>query len=346
MRSTQELSREQEQRALEIHRKSVFINLCDSTNLGNFDEIYMQKLTEGEVTSVAVTCFAYKENFCDAVKSVNEWRTKCAGLGKAFVATSAEDIEKAKRDGKIAILPASQNTEQVENDLGNLDVFCRLGVGIMGLTYQRKNQMGDGLGERTNSGLSKLGTQAIEAMNRLGIVIDLSHCGVATSMEAMEMSKDPVMFTHSTVRGLCNNIRNMTYEQIKALAENDGVVGILALSCFLTDKGEQVGSTMDDYLNHIDYVSDLVGVDHVGVGLDLGDRSRPEGFLAFRLKFPEFPPLDELIRKGIYFPKELGSAATLSAITKGLVARGYSDEDIQKILGKNALRVFKRVWRQ
>lgn len=204
--------------------------------------------------------------------------------------------------------------------------------------------MGDGLGEKTNCGLSKLGVQVVEELNRLGILIDLSHSGVATTMEAMQISKDPVIFSHANARSLCDNIRNLTDEQMKALSENGGTIGILALSPFLSNRAAQTGSTMEDYLNQIDYVRDLVGVDHVSIGLDLGEASKPEDFLRLRLRYPEFPLLDEFKRKGIYAPKELENATTLSAITKGLVTRGYSDEEIQRVLGKNALRVFRDVW--
>jgi len=338
------LTREQEQRALDIHRKSIFVNICDTTHIRNFENSYVQKLIEGGVTSVVVTCFAYEENFSSAIRNTNLWQMKGLCLDGTFVATTAESIQKAKGEGKLAIVLGSQNTEQIENDLPNLNIFHKLGLRIMGLTYQRKNPMGDGLGEKTNCGLSKLGVQVVEELNRLGILIDLSHSGVATTMEAMQISKDPVIFSHANARSLCDNIRNLTDEQMKALSENGGTIGILALSPFLSNRAAQTGSTMEDYLNQIDYVRDLVGVDHVSIGLDLGEASKPEDFLRLRLRYPEFPLLDEFKRKGIYAPKELENATTLSAITKGLVTRGYSDEEIQRVLGKNALRVFRDVW--
>jgi membrane dipeptidase len=231
--------------------------------------------------------------------------------------------------------------------LNLLKIFYQLGLRICGLAYTRRNAFADGCGEKTDCGLSRIGELAVEEMNKLGVLIDLSHCGYTASMQAIDLSKDPVSFTHSCARGVYDHIRNLTDEQIKACAEKGGVIGVNAFSNYLHPKGLAEGATVAHSLNHIDYIVNLVGVDHVGIGTDTTESRTVDEALELARAYPELgePPKSvtlESIRKRY----ALKSIMEIRNYTRGLVARGYSDQEILKILGGNFLRLFKKVWKK
>lgn len=278
------------------------------------------------------------------------------------IVNTTSDIKRAKQEGKLAIILGLQNlpfsTAKYPDDLRFIDMLYWLGVRIAQLTYQRKNLLGDGCGERTDSGLSKFGIQVIEKMNRLGMLVDLSHVGPKSTMEAIETSKDPVVFSHSNCRSICDNVRNKSDEQIKALAEKGGVMGICAFPPLLN---MEKPATFEDFLDHMTHAIELVGVDHVGVGLDTYtslplhpdidvQKSRYNAHIAnLRVNYPGLtaPYMTFIPGKGRYRVEELKNNRTVKAnISKGLTDRGYSSSEICNILGRNFIRVFGKAWRE
>jgi len=226
-----------------------------------------------------------------------------------------------------------------------MDIFKALGVRIMQLTYQYRNLVGDGSGEPGNAGLSRFGHALIRRMNELGIVIDLAHVGGRTTVEAIQASRHPAIVSHSGVRALCDTVRNKTDEEIRVLAAKGGVIGIPPKSGFLRPDGLARGTTIDDYIDHIDYVRRLVGIDHVGIGTDVGDDRKysKEHLREFHSKFPEVGMIDDSLRTDLIHTRGLDTPAKLPNITAGLVRRGYRDDEIAKVLGGNFLRVFRVV---
>lgn len=342
-----ELSKEEEQRALDIHRKAIVIDGLHIINAG-LPEVkkgeYFEKMRKAGVTATNTTIgWFFTENFRQAIDNIADWyRLPPAAKNQLLLATTAKDVEKAKKTGKYAAILGFQNTKMIEEDIGLLQVFYNLGVRILQLTYNFRNFVGDGCNERTDAGLSRFGVQVVEEMNRLHMLIDLSHVGPVTTNEAIDISKNPVAFTHACPRSITDSVRNKTDEQIKALAEKGGVMGICAWSpiCY-TKYG--VRPTVDDFMTHVDYVVNLVGVEHVGIGLDLNATRTKEYFDSFKSKYPEIvgPFIFETYRT-----KDLDEASLMPNVTRGLVARGYSDQEIFKILGGNFLELFRRVWRQ
>jgi len=207
------------------------------------------------------------------------------------------------------------------------------------LVFNTRNYVGDGCGERTNAGLSYLGLELVEKMNELGMLIDLSHCGVQTTLDAIEASKDPVFCNHVGARALYPTMKRLkTDQELLALAKKGGLAGVSAIPNQLSGNAEQ---GIEDMLNHIDYFVNLIGVDHVAIGLDIvfGDHveyHRRAAKTTFKLSY---------IGQGLEAPYMYGieSPEEWPNITRGLVARGYSDDDITKILGGNALRLIKEV---
>jgi membrane dipeptidase len=232
----------------------------------------------------------------------------------------AEDILKAKEKDKLGVILQFQNSLPVETDLRLLEVWYKLGVRIIQLAYNPRNLVADGCYEKTDCGLSDYGRNMVEEMNRIGMLIDLSHVGTKSANEAIELSKETVIFSHANAKALADVPRNLTDDQIKAVAEKDGVIGIGAPSFILKKGGEETGTDINDYVKHIDYMVNLVGPEYVGIGTDY-EEGRPKPRACF------------------------DSLTDLVKVVAILLDRGYSDQEVSNIMGGNWFRVFKKVWK-
>lgn len=303
----------------------------------------LQDMLEGGLTAACVTVPAIHSatpppNFRGAINEIAErlhWLAKYHDKG--LLATSTSHIKKAKQEGIAAVIFSPQNMNILERNLELLRVLYRLGVRVGQLAYNYRNDIGYGVYEHKDCGLSDFGFEVVEEMNKMKMVIDVSHCSRATTEETIKVSSDPVVISHANVHSLCSHPRNKTDEQIHALAENGGVMGITALSTFcMTDNTQP---TIEDVLDHVDYVINLVGVDHVGLGTDIDETMTEQRWDAFK----RFSGLN-LPENLTCYAKGFDGFKSYFNITKGLVARGYSDREISKVLGGNFLRVFKEVW--
>lgn len=228
--------------------------------------------------------------------------------------TSYDEIMEAVRNGKVAAMLSIEGADVIEGRLSVLRTFYRLGVRMVGLVHSLRNPLADGVADaRTRGGLSELGVQVVEELDRLGVVIDVSHISDPGFWDVMDIAKRPVVASHSNSRSVCPHPRNMTDEMIQALAERGGVMGMNFAPSFVHSKEPSVETLVD----HIDHIAGLVGPDHVGLGSDFdGIPSTPRG---------------------------LEDAARMPNITAELVRRGYSEEDVRKILGGNHLKLFRKV---
>lgn len=264
------------------------------------------------------------------------------------VIRNCQDLTKAKEAGEIGLILWFQDPHPVENSLELLRVFYELGVRTMQLTYNRANYLGAGSTEERDRGLTKFGAEVIAEMNHLGMVIDLSHSSKQTALDAMRESKHPVLFSHANPRALTDSPRNKDDEELKLLAEQGGVVGLTPWGP-LCWKG--IGRpSLDDYIDHIEYVINLVGVDHVGFGSDntadhstdtAGTEEQSALYPGVVAEYNRAVGTDPSIRhaEGFSGPHDLGN------LVKGLKRRDFSESDIGKLLGGNFLRVFKEVWK-
>jgi membrane dipeptidase len=282
---------------------------------------------------------ALPEDFEESMELLGKYRSIVEAEEGLVTALRTEDIRQAKRDGKQAIMYQLE-PQTMGRNLDRIDVAYGLGIRMMLLTFNTRNFVGDGCSERTNSGLSYLGIEMVERLNDIGIMIDLSHCGVQTSLDAAHFSKDPVLFNHTGARALnpaCTRLK--TDEQLRAVADKGGLIGISAIPNQLSNKPEQ---GIEDMLNHIDYVSKLVGIDHVVIGLDNTFHDQ----VAFHRKLAASKSVD-LEKSGIVLAADymygIESPLEWRNIVRGLVSRGYSDGDIEKIVSGNALRVMEEV---
>ncbi|MCR4425795.1 MAG: dipeptidase [Firmicutes bacterium] len=227
-------------------------------------------------------------------------------------ATRAQDVACAKERGKIAGFLSIEGGEVLEGSIELLRIFYRLGVRLMTLTWSNRNQIADGCyEERTRGGLTRFGVEVVREMDRLGMVVDVSHLSEAGFWDVMEVSTRPVIASHSNSKVLWSHPRNLTDEQARAIAEKDGVIGVSFVGLFLGDGRRTIGGIAD----HIDHFANLVGPEHVGIGSDFDGMS------------------DE------YLPAGISSVLDFPAVAGELAHRGYSDEEISGIMGENLLRV-------
>ena len=230
--------------------------------------------------------------------------------------TNYNQIEEVNRAGKIAAILSIEGGEALEGDLGALRVLYKLGVRLLTLTWNQRNQIADGIWEsRAGSGLTEFGIKVIDEMNDLGMLIDVSHLLETGFWDVVKRSKTPIVASHSNCYALCPHLRNLKDEQIKALVDKGGVIGITFVPDFLTQ--EKRKTIVKDVVTHIDYLVEKTGIDCVGLGSD-------------------FDGTDDL-------PLGLEGVDKIPNITKELLDRGYKEREIEKILGGNFLRVFKEV---
>lgn len=254
------------------------------------------------------------------------------------------DIERAKSAGQIAFIPSLEAATPIENEVDRLDILYGLGIRSSGIAYSEANTLGSGLREKTDGGLTEFGRQAVKRMNKLGIAIDISHSGDRTSLETIETSQKPILITHAGARGLWDTKRMKPDVVIKACAERGGVIGIEAAPHTTLTK-EHPHHSLESYMQHFEYCVDLVGIDYVGFGPDtlFGDHVGLHRFFAKQLSIAAAkagPPFEEVeFVDGIENPAE-----AFPNIVRWLVKHGYTDTDIAKSIGGNAMRVLKEVW--
>src|SRR5438034_11553897 len=213
-----------------------------------------------------------------------------------------------------------------------------LACGQVQLTYNTRNLIGDGCTERTDAGLSDFGMAVVRRLNELGMLIDLSHCGRQTTLDAAAVSTRPVACTHTAARALRDIPRNKRDDELLAVAATGGVVGVVAVPSFLTDKSQ---ATLDDVLDHIDHIVDGIGVEHVGIGTDRGvsfETATREEYYAWLAPLGFKPEVNPPWPPGV---EGLACAADLPNLTEGLIRRGYDDDAIRSILGGNFLRLYE-----
>jgi membrane dipeptidase len=262
----------------------------------------------------------------------NDWLVK---------AVTAEQIRAAKRDNLKAGIVTAQETDGLGKNLELLKAMYNFGLRVLQLTYNNQNYIASGCAEEANGGVSKFGMRFISKMNELGILVDTSHCGKQTTLDACRLSTAPVIASHTGVENIYQHMRCKSDEEFQAIAATGGVIGVFAMPWFV--HGDPNDTTIEHVLDHMDYLVRLVGVDHVGIGTDW-----PMSDVAWSLVY-----FKEHIAPRIGFAKGDGpSTETVKGLekysyfinfTRGLVARGYSDEDVRKMMGGNWLRVFEAV---
>lgn len=301
------------------------------------------------ITAISVTLNmggAGHEAFDATVAGIGYFTREVATHPEVFMQVrTVGDLLEAKRTRRVGLIFSFQDTDMLEGDVGRLDLFHDFGVKIIQLTYNLRNEVGDGCLERGNAGLSKFGRDVVARMNELGIGVDTSHCGQRTTAEAIEMSTRPVAITHSGCQAVYMHPRNKRDEELRALADKGGVIGIYLMP-FLNAEGP---ATAADVVRHVEHAVDVCGEDHVGIGsdnsitptLDTPEyRAGLQAFAAGRQRLGIGAPREyELL-----FVPELNTPRRMERIADALLARGHGESRVEKIIGGNWARYFREVW--
>jgi membrane dipeptidase len=360
-----ELTDAEEKRARLILDRDQIVSMHDHTSIFPEDmgRVLEQRRTGRDATGYAGLAISDTdvvfENFMDGTATITsnkgwKWDDILFDMGMRFsdidhqdmvyIATTYLDLPAAKSAGRIAFVPWLEAATAIENEVDRVDVLYGFGVRGMGITYSEANTLGSGLREKNDSGLSDLGRAVVKRMNRLGMTIDIAHCGDRTGLEVIAASEKPITITHAGARTVWPSRRMKDDATLKALAAKGGVIGIEAAPHTTQVKGRR--HDLDAVMAHVEYCVQLIGVDHVGLGPDtlFGDHvglhsafAQQLSLAAIRDSGPEYTAVKYV--DGMENPGE----AMRNAI-RWLVQHGYSDTDIAKIAGGNALRVLKETW--
>jgi len=279
--------------------------------------------------------------YTSTIDFVGLWNSFLAGQDQQLMRIdSPGDLDRVKASGKVGIIIGLQNSEHFRTP-NDVDAFYALGQRVSQLTYNSRNLIGDGSTERTDTGLSDFGVAIVARMNKVGMAVDVSHCGERTSIDACAVSKAPVLITHSNARALNpQHPRTKSDEAIRAMAKSGGVMGITGVRMFV--KADEP-TTIEHLLDHYDHVAKLIGPEHLGVGSDIDldgyDDMPAEENRRLRAGYKgSYGFRDKIDIEGVDHPRRMYD------LTEGLIRRKYSDEQIRGILGGNFRRVLKQIW--
>lgn len=320
-----------------VHNATIVADLhCDALHMvlrgkkdlvtrTNIYEVDIPRLKEGGVNCQVFAIYVNprlqkKEGYDRYVRRAIEKLKEICRIDSADIelAKSSGDIERITSEGKIAALLALESGHALEGDTNRLREYYNLGIRILTITHNQSNEFADAALDSLhplNNGLSDLGKALIEQANRLGMIIDVSHASDKTFFDIIHLTQAPIIASHSNARAICNHPRNLTDDQIRAIAQNGGVVGVNFHSSFL--RSDKKRATIKDIINHIDHIIRLVGDDYVALGSDF------DGMIK--------PPLD------------LQDVSQLPDLVTALKTQGYSPTTIRKVLGENFLRVFTQI---
>ncbi len=326
--------------AKKLHDDAIIV---DGLQTCQWSRPIFEEMRAGGLTAVNVSSLLW-ENFREGIGYVSEWKRFLRENDDILrpVRTVA-DIHAAKAENKTGIIIGWQNTSPLEDKLDYVEIFKDLGVGIMQLTYNTQNYSGAGYLEEVDSGLTGFGKEVLAEMNRVGVLCDLSHVGDKTSADVIAQSKSPVCISHILPRALKDVKRNKPDELFVACAEKGGLIGV---SLFAPGLAAGNGATVEDYLDAMAYIIALVGEDHVGIGTDFSlDRPRPGPWLLWANKDKGTArKLTEFGSVKISKPKGIERMTEMPNLTTRMLARGWSEDLILKLLGRNWLRLLDRAW--
>jgi len=336
-------------KVVDLVERSLVIDMLGPLKLDFRPEVYGEPLSEQDAAmfrACGITAFhnsfgiggpnAYDE----ALQFISAWSGFAGRNSDVFsLVGTAVDLDHAKAKHKIAVIIGLQNAEQFREPKDVKD-FYQLGLRCAQLTYNEQNLIGSGSTDRIDGGISDYGVEIIKAMNAVGMLIDVSHSGDRTTLDAIELSPRPIAFTHSNCRALNNHPRLKTDEAIQKLARKGGVMGITGVRNFVKDREP---TTIEDVVDHIDHVVKLVGIEHVGIGTDsdlMGyDHMQPDQYAQLKAAYKaSYAFRDKIDTDGFNHPRKMYN------LTDALLRRGYSDGNVQAVLGGNFRRLLGDSW--
>jgi membrane dipeptidase len=324
--------------ASKLHDDAIVI---DGLIISNWSRPVFEAMKAGGLTAANCTCSVW-EGLRGTMDNIGRWKHWFVEHGDLIRQVhTTDDIRAAKREGRVGIILGWQNTTAIEDNIDFLAVYHALGVRVVQLTYNTQNFVGTGCWESRDGGLSDFGREAIDEMNRLGILVDLSHVGPKTSEDAIRHSKKPVCYTHVCPAGLHPHARNKSDEQLRFIVSKGGFVGFTTYPWFLPKEGD---STVDDCAEAMEYVINLVGEENVGIGTDFTQDQTVEWMDWLRRDKGRGRWLMGGQGTLLPMPKGFESLAERRNLTAAMERRGWKETRIRRVLGENWLRFLKEVW--
>ena len=321
-----------------LHKKAIVI---DGLIFSKWSRAVFEEMRRGGITAANCTCSVW-EGFAATMKNVAEWKTLLRENADMILQVySAADIRLAKAEGKVGIILGWQNSCGIDDNLAYLSLFHELGLRIVQVTYNTQNASGSGCLETRDSGLSDFGRELITELNRLGILIDLSHAGLKTVEDTILFSKRPVCYTHCAPYALLQHPRNKTDEQLRFMVDHGGFVGASTYPVFLPKSND---TTVDDCVEAIEHMVNVCGENNVGVGTDF-TQDQDHAFFDWVARDKGSARRVLIRRDGLpKFPAGFERLSEFSGLTTAMARRGWSESRIEKVIGGNWLRFLDMVW--
>lgn len=312
----------------------------DGLVVSKWSRTVFEHMHEGGLTAANCTLSIW-EGFRETMINISRWKRWFEEHGDIIMpCRSVADIRRAKELNKVGIVFGFQNSSAIEDRIDLLPLFKDLGVGFIQLTYNTQNYIGSGCWEERDGGLSGFGRHVIAEMNRLGIVVDLSHVAPVTASEAIAVSKRPCAYTHVCPAGLLEHPRNKTDAQLREIVDRGGFVGMAAYAPFMRKGAE---STVEDVVDMYDYMIDVCGEDNVGIGTDFTE-GQDQAFFDWIRK--DKGSGRQMVPSNTVAPPIRGveTLAAYPALTRGMEKRGWPERRIRAVLGENWLRFLEQAW--
>ena len=317
------------------------MHLIDNLQYANWSEKIFRQMQEGGVTAVHVT-IAYHETFRETVANVETWNRWFERFPELiFHGRTGDDVRRAKTEGRTAIFFGFQNPSPIEDDIGLVEIWHSLGARFMQLTYNNQSLLATGCYEAEDPGVTRMGRQVIKEMNRVGLVVDMSHSAERSTLEAIEISERPIAITHANPAFWHPARRNKSDDVLRALGQTGGMLGFSVYPHHLKDKSD---CTLASFCEMIARTADLMGIDNIGLGSDLC-QDQPDSVVEWmrvgrwskEIDYGEgsasdagFPPM----------PDWFGDNRHFGNIAAGLIEHGFSEADTAAVMGENWLRFY------
>jgi membrane dipeptidase len=337
---------------LEHDHPYIFIDTCVQI----WPDADLENAHRHGVTVYSVTSWRPHAGLEQVLEEHMYWHLVARQHPNIIIIETVDDIRRAKREGRAGLLLAAQDGDFIGKKLHRIEMLYRLGLRMMLPAYNTTNFIADGALDRTQSGLTRFGELVVDECNRVGLLLDCTHVGKRSTLEMIDRSARPCVFSHSNARGVVDNPRNIDDEQIRACAARGGVIGLAPWGPLIYKPGSGARPTVDDFIEHVDYIAQLLGTtENIGLGTDfsLGTYGRHDpdpwgepaatAFGAVAVEFNKVvPPITTLPARFAdgfsHYPQVIGFIDKLQG-------RGYRESDIQGILGENFMRVFAQVWK-
>jgi len=316
--------------------------IIDGLQYCNWSEKIFQQMHAGRVSAVHVT-ICYHENFRETVTNIEQWNRWFEQYPNLIVhGKTADDVRQAHADGRTAIIFGFQNCSPIEDDIGLIEIVHSLGARFMQLSYNNQSLLATGCYEQEDTGITRFGKQAIREMNRVGLVIDMSHSAERSTLEAIELSERPIAITHANPSFWHPALRNKSDDVLHALGESGGMIGFSLYPHHLNHASD---CTLDDFCGMIARAAEMIGIDHIGIGSDLC-QDQPDSIVEWMrvgrwsktIDYGEgskdnagFPPQPEWFQNNLH----------LQNFIDGLKQVGFNHQDVAKIMGGNWLSFFE-----